>query len=153
MDRPCYQKTRLQAEDFSLNAELDALAGELGALPAVATFTGRVRPDSGVEELFLEHYPGMTEKALQQIVEQASARWPLDAVVLIHRFGRLKLGEQIVLVITAAAHRKAAYSANAFIMDYLKSRVPLWKQAIGPDTKSWIRATDQDIATLKLWQE
>ncbi len=148
-----YRRIVLQEQDFDLTDELVRLVEAVGSSAAIATFTGSVRPDEGVEALFLEHYSGMTERALEEIAERAFKRWPLQGLVLIHRIGRLVVGEQIVGVITAAAHRQPAFSANAFIMDFLKTEVPLWKQAIGPEKTVWIQTTQADLRAAKSWSE
>ena len=148
-----YQKVRLQKEPFSLSAECELMQSAIGATGARATFTGAVREDEGVETLFLEHYPGMTEAALAHIAEQAAARWPLQGLVLIHRIGALHTNEEIVLVITASTHRQAAFEANAFLMDYLKTEVPLWKQARGANFQRWVESTAEDRRASARWYQ
>lgn len=124
----------------------------IGAVGARAIFTGAVREDDGVETLFLEHYPGMTETALENITDQALERWPLLGVTLIHRIGTLNAGEEIVLVITAASHRTAAYEANCFLMDHLKTCVPLWKRESGATFERWVESTTHDRQVASQWR-
>lgn len=123
----------------------------IGATGARAIFSGAVREDDGVETLFLEHYPGMTEAALERIADDALARWPLQGIVLIHRIGTLCAGEEIVLVITASHHRQAAYEANFFLMDHLKTDVPLWKQEAGATFERWVESTARDKQAARKW--
>ena len=121
----------VQTEDFDIAAEIDALTAPDRDIGAVVTFSGLVREmtDAGaIQTMELEHYPGMTERALQEIVEQAEARWPLNGVRIIHRYGPLEPGDRIVLVIAASRHREAAFEAAAFLMDFLKTRAPFWKK-------------------------
>jgi len=142
---------RVEPAAFDPGAELNALhAAQLG-IGAVVGFVGYVRDfndGQDVHGLFLEHYPGMTEKALQQIVEEAEQRWPLLRVAIVHRVGQLPPGEPIVFVGTASAHRQAAFDACNFIMDYLKTRAPFWKKEDTPDGQRWVegRCSDQDAA-------
>jgi molybdopterin synthase catalytic subunit len=115
------------------------------------TFAGIVRSDGGLGEMEIEHYPGMTEKALQAIAEEAAGRWSLGDVLVIHRHGRLRPGEKIMMVATAAPHRRDAFAAAEFLMDYLKSRAPFWKKERGPDGESWVAARDEDEDALTRW--
>ena len=101
----------------------------------------------------LEHYPGMTEKALGEIEAEALARWPIDASLIIHRCGRLEPGEDIVLVITASAHREAAFAACHFLIDWLKTKAPFWKLEEGPDGAGWVQAKDSDDEAAARWQK
>ncbi|MBV9905315.1 MAG: molybdenum cofactor biosynthesis protein MoaE, partial [Alphaproteobacteria bacterium] len=118
---------QIQREDFDVSDEIEALSDD--AAGAVASFVGIVRGDDGLTALTLEHYPGMTEREIAQIVEQAQARWTLiTGITVIHRIGRLSVGERIVLVAVASAHRQSAFEACEFLMDYLKTRAPFWKQ-------------------------
>lgn len=142
----------VQAHDFDEGALL-AMLGETGA-GGVSSFTGLVRqtPDGSLKALFLEHYPGMTERALAQLVDEAHARWPLKGCVLIHRVGRLALGERIVFVATASAHRAAALAATAYLIDQLKTRAPFWKaeeQLNGE--RSWVNARAPDAQATAAW--
>ncbi len=142
---------RVQQEDFSLADEYARLTGDAG-IGAVVTFVGRVRDLAQDEALELEHYPGMTEKALAGIVETAQQRWPLQAVTVIHRVGKLGLAEQIVLVLTASPHRAAAYEANAFIMDYLKTEAPFWKREHTAQGAQWVDARESDETAKLRWE-
>lgn len=118
---------------------------------AVVSFTGVVRGDDGLTGMEIEHYPGMTDRAITAIVEQAITRWTLTGALVIHRFGRLAVGEPIMMVVTASAHRVAAFEAAEFLMDYLKSRAPFWKKELGPDGAAWVAAKDDDEAALRRW--
>lgn len=143
---------RVQREDFDLGAELAGLRAGRRDIGALVSFTGLVRDSAGGLEAFeLEHYPGMTERALAAIEAEARTRWPLQATLVIHRFGRLEPGEQIMMVATASAHRAAAFAAAEFLMDYLKSRAPFWKKETGPDGSSWVEAKAEDEAALDRW--
>jgi len=127
--------------------------GQGGAdVGAVVTFTGIVRDDTGrMAALELEHYPAMTERAIRKIAEEAMSRWSLADCLVIHRYGRLAVGEVIMMVATAARHRQAAFEAAEYLMDYLKSRAPFWKKEIGPDGEAWVAAKDADEDALKRW--
>ena len=142
----------VQEAPFDLGAEIAGF-GAAGNAGAVVTFSGIVRDDTGqMVALELEHYPGMTEKALTRIAEEAMARWSLAECLVIHRYGRLAVGEPIMMVATAARHRLAAFEAAEFLMDYLKSRAPFWKREIGVDGPGdWVDAKDTDEAALKRW--
>jgi molybdopterin synthase catalytic subunit len=143
---------RVQREDFDLGAELAALRAGRTDIGALVSFTGLVRDmDGRLTGFELEHYPAMTEKALRGIESQAHARWPLRASLIIHRFGPLAPGEQIMMVATASAHRQAAFEAAAFLMDYLKSRAPFWKKETTPEDARWVDARDEDEAALERW--
>lgn len=144
-----YKKTALQTQPFDLADERALMRAAVPAQGAEVSFTGSVRADDGVETLFLEHYAGMTEAALNKIVDKVARRWPLQAVVLIHRIGELVVGDDIVLVITASAHRQAAFEANMAIVDYLKTEVPLWKREIGAGIDRWVESSP-DKATARL---
>ena len=147
----CSIHIRVSEADFDLGAEYAALQTSTG-IGAIVAFTGLVRDWPGGSAMTLEHYPGMTERALGQIAENAQARWPLTGITLIHRVGRLAPGEQIVLVLTASAHRKAAYEANEFIMDYLKTEAPFWKQETGAAGTHWVDAREADTAARQRWE-
>ena len=137
--------------DFDLGAEAAALeaGGDTGA---VVTFTGRVRDVAGgLRHMEIEHYPGMTERALETIAREAAGRWPLTGVTVIHRHGRLAPGARIMMVATASRHRDAAFKAAAFLMDYLKSRAPFWKKEVTVDGAEWVASTDADEAALDRW--
>ncbi len=143
----------VQEAPFDLGAESNAFANSVAGAGAVVTFTGIVRDSvqGGMEVMEIEHYPGMTEKALTEIAEQAMARWSLDDALVIHRFGQLKPEDHIMMVATAARHRKSAFEAAEFLMDYLKSRAPFWKKEIGPGQVDWVAAKDEDEAALDRW--
>jgi molybdopterin synthase catalytic subunit len=142
---------RVQREDFDLGAELAALRAGRTDIGALVSFTGLVRDAGGLRAMELEHYPGMTEKALGAIEAEARSRWPLQDCLIVHRFGRLAPGEQIMMVATASAHHAAAFEAAAFLMDYLKSRAPFWKKETGPEGAAWVEARAEDEAALAVW--
>jgi molybdopterin synthase catalytic subunit len=145
---------RVQTEDFDLSAEVRQLRAGRPEVGAVVTFTGTVRDmneGASVAEMELEHYPGMTEKALEDIVARAKARWKLADALVIHRVGPMKPQEQIVLVVTLCAHRGEAFAACEFIMDYLKSEAPFWKKEQTPDGARWVDARSSDEAALRRW--
>jgi molybdopterin synthase catalytic subunit len=131
-------------------AELDALERAGGG--AVATFTGLVRDDGGVEELFLEHYPGATEDALNKLAAEATDRWSLAAATVVHRVGAMKPGERIVFVGTAAAHRSAALEACAFLIDRLKTDAPFWKRETRGQDARWVGERDSDRDAADRWK-
>lgn len=145
----------VQTEDFDVGAETVALSTDRRDVGAVATFVGLVRgaDQGGVRAMTLEHYPGMTERALAGIVQQACVRWPLLGVRVIHRVGRLLPGERIVFVGVASSHRDAAFEACAFIMDYLKTRAPFWKKEETAGGARWVDARDSDENALARWDE
>jgi molybdopterin synthase catalytic subunit len=144
---------RLQREDFDIAAEIDALTRGRTDIGAVATFTGICRSgaDGPIAAMTLEHYPGMAEVEIARHVEEAEHRWPLLGVTVIHRYGRLLPGENIVLVIVAAAHRQEAFAAAEFLMDYLKTRAPFWKREDRADGNAWIEARETDDAAASRW--
>ncbi|MGF1713876.1 molybdopterin synthase catalytic subunit MoaE [Photobacterium chitinilyticum] len=145
----------VQFEDFSVAEEYAKLAEGTDA-GAVVTFIGKVRDfnqGEAVTGLSLEHYPGMTEKSLEEIVVQACERWPLLQTRVIHRVGDLDLGDQIVFVGVSSAHRGAAFQACEFIMDYLKTRAPFWKKEQTPDESRWVDARETDSSAADRWQE
>ncbi|CUH35167.1 Molybdopterin synthase catalytic subunit [Jannaschia seosinensis] len=139
--------------DFDLGAEAARL--EAGSdTGAVVTFTGRVRDVSGgLRRMTIEHYPGMTEKALRTIAEEAAERWPLSGVTIVHRHGALSPGDRIMMVGTASRHRDAAFAAASFLMDYLKSRAPFWKKEETADGMGWVAAREADEAALDRWRD
>ena len=140
----------VQFEPIDLAATLAAVEGSGSG--AVASFSGFVREDDGVRELALEHYPGMTERALQDHAQAAVERFGLTDVLVVHRHGRMEVGEPIMMVATAARHRRAAFDAADFLMDWLKSRAPFWKREIGPEgPRGWVSARDEDEAALGRW--
>ena len=143
---------RVQTEDFDAGAEIAALRGRDPRIGAVASFIGIVRDindDTRVSALFLEHYPGMTERELEKICAEARARWDIVDTLVIHRVGALQPADQIVLVAVAGAHRGEAFAACEFVMDYLKTRAPFWKREDTPDGPRWVeaRASDEDAAS------
>ena len=143
---------RVQQHDFDIGAEIRALTGAGADIGAVVTFTGTVRRETKhgpIRAMTLEHYPGMTEKELARIEAEAATRWPLQASLIVHRYGRLEPGDNIVLVVTASAHRQAAFDAAQFLMDYLKTSAPFWKREEMAEGRShWVeeRATDGNAA-------
>jgi molybdopterin synthase catalytic subunit len=144
-------RVAVQQAAFDLGAEAHAFATGAAGAGAVVTFTGLVRGDGGMAAMEIEHYPGMTEKAIATIASEAVARWSLTDALVIHRHGRLAVGEPIMMVATAAPHRADAFAAAEFLMDYLKSRAPFWKKEIGTDGASWVAAKDADEAALNRW--
>jgi molybdopterin synthase catalytic subunit len=142
---------KVQSEDFDIGAEIAKL--DSSGTGAVATFTGFVRPDGGLDALTLEHYPQMTEREIARIVENAETRWPLLGITIIHRIGRLIPGEKIVLVAVAAAHRGAAFQACEFLMDYLKTKAPFWKQEERGSAATWIEARHTDEQAAGRWRK
>ena len=144
-------RVAVQDAPFDLGEEARGFAAAAAGAGAVVTFTGVVRGDGGMAAMEIEHYPGMTEKAIAGIVSQAVARWALVNALVIHRHGRLAVGEAIMMVATAAPHRADAFAAAEFLMDYLKSRAPFWKKEIGPDGAAWVAAKDEDEAALTRW--
>ena len=147
---------KVQRENFDVGAELATLYADRQNVGAVASFIGLVREVAGPGELSamtLEHYPGMTEKQLQQLEVDALQRWPLDRVLIIHRYGRLLPGDQIVLCATTSAHREAAFAACTFLMDWLKTKAPFWKlEEVGGKTE-WVEAKDADEEAAAKWNE
>jgi molybdopterin synthase catalytic subunit len=142
---------RIQRDDFDAGAECTALCGANHALGAVVAFTGVVRSDDGLSALTLEHYPGMTEAEIARHVEEAEQRWPLVGVTVVHRIGRLAPGENIVLVAVTSAHRKAAFEAAEFLVDYLKTRAPFWKQEERSGSTAWVEAKESDEIAAARW--
>ena len=145
---------RVQEQDFDLSAEVAALRAGRPQVGAVACFVGTVRDinqGSGVARLTLEHYPGMTEKALQSIVDAAHARWALDDVLVIHRVGPLAPLDQIVLVAVTSAHRGEALAACEFVIDWLKTDAPFWKKESTPQGDRWVDARESDTAAAARW--
>ena len=145
---------RVQADDFDLNAEVAALRARNPKIGAVACFVGTVRDlneGDSVAAMELEHYPGMTEKSLAEIVDQARERWPLGRVTIIHRIGEMWPGEEIVFVGVTSAHRGSAFAAGEFMMDYLKTRAPFWKREATPEGERWVDARDSDRQAAERW--
>ncbi|MCI5096366.1 MAG: molybdenum cofactor biosynthesis protein MoaE [Rhodobacteraceae bacterium] len=144
----------VQEAPFDAGAEADSFAAHADQVGAIVTFTGVVRDsDAGnMQVMEIEHYPGMTEKALTKIAEQATDRWDLADVLVIHRYGRLVPGDRIMMVATASRHRKAAFEAAEYLMDYLKSRAPFWKKEIAASGQAdWVAAKDEDEDALSRW--
>lgn len=147
---------RIQAEDFDSAAEITALSGGRTDIGAVVTFTGLCRAQDAPGELpltalTLEHYPGMAEEEIGRILEQARARWPLIGATVLHRFGRMLPGDNIVLVVTASTHRAAAFEAAAFLMDWLKTSAPFWKLEERDDSRNWVKAKQTDDDAAERW--
>jgi molybdopterin synthase catalytic subunit len=141
---------RVQREDFDIAKEIAQLSAGRRDVGAVATFTGICR-DDGITAMTLEHYPGMAEAEIEGHVEEARARWPLMGVTVIHRYGRMVPGDNIVLVATASSHREAAFAAAEFLMDYLKTRAPFWKKEERAGGAGWVEARATDDAALTRW--
>lgn len=147
---------KIQESDFDVSAEIAALRKGDPRVGAVVTFLGTVRDmndGSQVEGMTLEHYPGMTEKALQEILDQAKARWDIYQILVIHRVGPLLPEEQIVLVVVTSAHRGEAFAACEFIMDYLKTAAPFWKKEDTPEGARWVDARVTDDAAMARWEK
>jgi molybdopterin synthase catalytic subunit len=145
---------RLQREDFDAAAEAAALTRGRTDIGAVVTFTGICRDHEGgrgVSAMTLEHYPGMADEEIARHVAEAEKRWPLQGVTVIHRFGRMAPGDNIVLVATASAHRQAAFEAASFLMDYLKTQAPFWKLEERPDGQDWVAAKEADDDAAARW--
>lgn len=145
---------RIQQADFDVAREIALLSRDRTDVGAVVSFTGICRGTEGAEPiaaLTLEHYPGMAEAEIGRHADEAMARWPLQGLTVIHRFGRIKPGENIVLVVTASSHRQAAFEAAEFLMDYLKTNAPFWKQEESGRGTSWIEARDHDDAAAARW--
>lgn len=145
----------VQEDVFDAGTLQKALLGEASEEGAVATFTGYVRQSnlgSSVSTMYIEHYPGMTERSLLATLEEAAERWPLLAASVVHRVGELGPGEPIVWVGVSSSHRAAAFSACEFIMDYLKTRAPFWKKERGPDGERWVESRDTDAERAARWQ-
>ncbi len=143
---------RVQSDPFDPGSELSAFAQGRTDIGAVVSFTGVVRnTDGALEAMEIEHYPGMTERAIGRIMDEAHNRWNLSDVLVIHRHGPLKPGEVIMMVATASAHRAAAFAAADFLMDYLKSRAPFWKKETRSHGENWVAAKDEDEAALDRW--
>lgn len=148
---------RVQTEDFDAGALLAGLTAGNAGVGGVCSFIGTVRDRDGmgapIHAMTLEHYPGMTERELGRIADEARARWPLEGLVVIHRVGRLLPGERIVLVATASAHRDAAFDACRFLVDWLKTRAPFWKREETREGSRWVEARADDEAAARRWGE
>ena len=146
---------RLQANDFDIAAEVERIRAAGTDVGAIVTFSGICRDEGGrLEALELEHYPGMAEAEIERIAREAAARWPVTAITVVHRHGRIAPGDNIVLVVTASSHRQAAFEAANFLMDFLKTRAPFWKKEHGATgaTDIWVAAKDQDDAAAERWK-
>lgn len=148
---------RVQAEDFDIATEISALSGA-GEVGAVVSFAGYCRADKSetgaagpLTALVLEHYPGMAEAEMERLMDEARARWPLLGARIVHRHGRIVPGEQIVLVVTASAHREAAFAAASFLMDWLKTNAPFWKKEERAGGGDWVAAKDSDTEAAQRW--
>ena len=145
-------RVAVQSAPFDPGAELSAFSAGVQGAGAVVSFTGLVRDEGGkLAAMEIEHYPGMTEKAIAGMVDEAVARWSLVDALVIHRHGRLMPGEAIMMVATAGLHRGEAFAAAEFLMDYLKSRAPFWKKEFAADGAEWVAAKDADEDALKRW--
>lgn len=153
---------RVQREDFDLGQEYAAFADQDTGAGAIVAFVGRVRhmadpgrpksDDNVIRSITLEHYPAMTQKELERIDREAQSRWPITSSLIIHRYGKLLPGDQIVLVLTASAHRDAAFEAAQFLMDWLKTKAPFWKQEETGAGSRWVEAKEKDDDAAKRWK-
>jgi molybdopterin synthase catalytic subunit len=147
---------RVQREDFDVGAEIEQLTRGKHDIGGVVSFVGLVRDLAGgarIGAMTLEHYPGMTEKQLGEIEAEANRRWKLSASLIIHRYGRMEPGERIVLVVTASAHREAAFEACEFLIDWLKTKAPFWKLEDTDQGAQWVAADARDDAAAERWQK
>jgi molybdopterin synthase catalytic subunit len=147
-------RVSIQAQDFDVAAEIAALRGDDAGVGAVCSFVGTVRDRSegaSVSAMELEHYPGMTEKAIEQMIDQAFSRFDIRAARVIHRVGPLQVKDQIVLVVVTSAHRGESFRACEFLMDYLKTQAPFWKKESTPEGERWVDARVADDEALKRW--
>jgi molybdopterin synthase catalytic subunit len=147
---------RVQTEDFDVSAEMLTIRQRNPKIGAVASFVGVVRDlndGDSVSTLTLEHYPGMTEKSLEAIVQQAKERWDIYDALIVHRVGAMRPLDQIVLVIVTSAHRGESFQACEFLMDYLKTRAPFWKKEVTPEGERWVDARSSDDVAAKRWEQ
>ncbi|MGD9882897.1 MAG: molybdenum cofactor biosynthesis protein MoaE [Reyranella sp.] len=152
---------RVQESDFDVGAELDQLTRDNRRIGGLAVFVGLVRElhvreglhRERIDSLTLEHYPGMTEKALEDIEAEAHRRWPLEATLIVHRYGRMEAGERIVLVAVGSPHREAAFEACEFLVDWLKTKAPFWKLEETPAGDKWVDAHEGDDAAAARWEQ
>lgn len=152
----CQPDVRVQAGDFDIAAAIDRVTAGRHDIGALVTFTGLCRDEGGrLAALELEHYPGMAEAEIARIAKEAAERWSLTGLTVIHRFGKILPGENIVLVVAASSHRRAALEAADFLMDYLKSRAPFWKKEHPGDSTSgrWVEAKTADEEALERWRK
>ncbi len=147
-------KIVVQTQDFDLNTEVSLARGDDSNIGAVVSFVGTVRDLEGepIQKMTLEHYPGMTEKSLESIANQAQDRWPLGKVTIIHRVGDLQINDQIVLVVTTSQHRQAAFESCEFIMDFLKTQAPFWKKEHTESQSKWVEAKVSDNKQKDRWR-
>jgi molybdopterin synthase catalytic subunit len=146
---------KVQREDFDIGAELARLTDGNTKIGGLATFVGLVRDlasQGNIAAMTLEHYPGMTEKRLAEIEAEARSRWPLEGVLIIHRYGRLEPGDRIVLVATTSSHRQAALDSCAFLIDWLKTKAPFWKLEEGVRGAEWVEARESDDEAAEKWK-
>ena len=144
---------RVQTDPFDMGAEANAFAARQQGMGAVVTFTGVVRDlgEGDLHAMEIEHYPGMTEKALEKIAEEALSRWNLGDILIIHRYGLLRAQDMIMMVATSSRHRVDAFQAAEFLMDFLKSRAPFWKKEVSGTNADWVVARDEDEDALSRW--
>jgi len=150
------QTIKVQEEDFDLNVELQRMRAASDGIGAIASFVGIVRDindEREVSTMTLEHYPAMTQRALQQIADEACNRWEIIDITIIHRFGTLRPSDQIVTVAVASGHRRDAFAACEFVMDYLKTKAPFWKKETIGDHSRWVEARAMDDAAAKRWEK
>ncbi|MDS1134749.1 molybdenum cofactor biosynthesis protein MoaE [Nitratireductor indicus] len=155
MNTPCIPTVRVQQEDFDLSEEVAALTAGRRDVGAVVSFAGLCRDENGrLTALELEHYPGMAEAEISRIAAEAVGRWPLTGLTVIHRFGKILPGGNIVLVVASSAHRRAAFEATDFLMDFLKSKAPFWKKehTVDGTATQWVTAKDSDEEDIKRWK-
>lgn len=148
-------RIQIQTADFDLSQEYRHIRQQNPRCGAIVSFTGLVRDFNArgqIDGIFLEHYPAMTEKVLQELTERATARWPLGAITIIHRVGLLKGSEQIVLVLVAGEHRAEAFAAAEYLMDFLKTEAPFWKREDSPEGKQWVEAKSTDQRARERWE-
>lgn len=154
MSAGCTPEIRVQADDFDTGAEIERLAAGRRDVGAVVSFSGLCRDEDGrLSALELEHYPGMAEAEIGRIAAEAASRWPLTGLTVIHRFGKIAPGSNIVLVVAASSHRQAAFEAASFLMDYLKTRAPFWKKEhpVAGSDGGWVEATSSDDEAADRW--
>jgi len=143
---------RVQEQDFDTAQEIAGLSRGRTDIGAVVSFSGLCRADDSLAALTLEHYPGMAEAEIKRHADEALARWPLQGLTIIHRYGRITPGENIVLVATASSHRQAAFEAASFLMDYLKTNAPFWKREEKAEGDNWVEARSDDDAAAARWK-
>ena len=148
-------KISVQSNDFDMAAESQLISRDQHNIGAMVCFTGLVRDfdDKSLKSMTLEHYPAMTKLELERIAHEAEERWPLQGLTVIHRYGELYPGDQIVLVIAASSHRDAAFQAASYVMDFLKTRAPFWKKEERADKSEWVEAKEADDTATENWQE